>query len=240
MLLHAFISIIRRMFSARGENAAKRNRTPPIRRETAICQMIEIRRLKDVRLHHRKRPSNWPMFELWVTIEAGILDTVEQYLWLCDGGLVEQAALEKIEAFQYGNVDFAFKPGATIHTYIAHRLATVDPDYLSLGSTILNDVIQVAEKWSSEEIRRVKTENPFSPVDWLGERVEVSALEYSEGLPQTQGTQDLRRMKLRMLPTDELRSFSSSTKSWQRLAGRSGIALVRNGRPIGHVITLMN
>jgi hypothetical protein len=47
-------------------------------------------------------------------------------------------------------------------------------------------------------------------------------------------------LKSEMQPGDELWTFSSSPASWQALAGRSGIALVRNGVPIKTLVGAMN
>jgi hypothetical protein len=47
-------------------------------------------------------------------------------------------------------------------------------------------------------------------------------------------------LKAAMQPSDEIWTFSSSAKSWQDLAGRAGIALVRDGKPIKVLVTMMN
>jgi hypothetical protein len=47
-------------------------------------------------------------------------------------------------------------------------------------------------------------------------------------------------LKARMQPGDELWTFSSSPQSWRDLAGRAGIALVRNGQIIERLVTMMN
>jgi hypothetical protein len=47
-------------------------------------------------------------------------------------------------------------------------------------------------------------------------------------------------LKAEMQPGDELWTYSSSPESWRQLAGRSGIALVRNGTPIKILPGLMN
>ena len=39
---------------------------------------------------------------------------------------------------------------------------------------------------------------------------------------------------------DQLWTFTSPPETWQALAGRSGIALVRDGQIVGHHVTLMN
>jgi hypothetical protein len=47
-------------------------------------------------------------------------------------------------------------------------------------------------------------------------------------------------LKAEMQPGDELWTFSSPPASWQGLAGRAGIALVRNGVPIKMLLGAMN
>lgn len=55
-----------------------------------------------------------------------------------------------------------------------------------------------------------------------------------------QNDKDWKRIRLRMLSTDELWAFSSPAEYWYELRGRMGIALTRNGQPIGHVISMIN
>jgi hypothetical protein len=47
-------------------------------------------------------------------------------------------------------------------------------------------------------------------------------------------------LKAEIQPGDELWTFSSPPASWQGLAGRAGIALVRNGAPIKILLGAMN
>jgi hypothetical protein len=47
-------------------------------------------------------------------------------------------------------------------------------------------------------------------------------------------------LKARMQPGDELWTFSTSAQSWQDLAGRAGVALVRHGEIIERLVTIMN
>ncbi|WP_158814455.1 hypothetical protein [Methylocapsa sp. S129] len=47
-------------------------------------------------------------------------------------------------------------------------------------------------------------------------------------------------LKALMQPGDELWTFSSSAGSWRALAGRAGIALVREGQVIKTLVTIMN
>ena len=47
-------------------------------------------------------------------------------------------------------------------------------------------------------------------------------------------------LKNEMQPGDEIWRFSSPGKDWEDLAGRGGVALVRNGVPIKVIVTVMN
>jgi len=47
-------------------------------------------------------------------------------------------------------------------------------------------------------------------------------------------------LKAAMQPGDELYAFHSSPESWHALAGRRGFALVRNGKVVRKVVTLLN
>lgn len=200
------------------------------------------------------------MFQLWNTTEAVILHTTEQYLWLRDGGLMEQIALEKIEVFRTGSTDCDLQQNSTLASYIAHRLKIEDPQYLDLGDAILGEAISIAEEWACAEIQRTKSDRPFPPKEWLKARVSISEVESGKSLPFGDGgliattldgrterpgttvpnSKDWQRLKLRMLPNDELWTFSSPGEYWQGLAGRMGVALIRNDRSIDHVITMMN
>jgi hypothetical protein len=232
--------------------------TPPASRETILCQMIELRRKIDPRLRHRGSPSNWPMFQLWETTEAVILEIVEQYLWLRDGGLVEQIALEKIEIFHRATIDVDLEPGISMRSYIFRRVTEIDPLYLSQGTKLLDRAISVAERRAYDEIKQKKLQPSFPPKEWLKQRISAPMVERQRAplvlgglritidqrsfdldaaIPQKR---DWDRIKLRMLPDDELWTFNSPPETWQALAGRMGVALIRDGRAIDHAITVMN
>ena len=49
-----------------------------------------------------------------------------------------------------------------------------------------------------------------------------------------------RKLKSQMQDGDVLREFKSPPKTWARMAGRQGIALVRDGKVIDSIVTLLN
>jgi hypothetical protein len=91
------------------------------------------------------------------------------------------------------------------------------------------------------------------PTEWLTKRITIEEAE-RRNLPSKEDRErsfELRKpfgyenarwesLKARMLPGDELWIFESPVESWQNLAGRAGIALMRDGRMIGALVTLEN
>jgi hypothetical protein len=138
------------------------------------------------------------------------------------------------------------KTGAkTLQGLIEQKLRQTDPSYLDMKTDILTKNVALAKHWAQEEINWIKSRPPYPPLEWLEspthigeaapEPVTVPAL-----LQLSPGKREWRRLKARMAKDDELRSFCSPPKSWQSLTGRKGVALVRMGKPIAHVVTLMN
>ena len=78
-------------------------------------------------------------------------------------------------------------------------------------------------------------------MEWLTKREDVAEVESREvKFFDIKTHHDLSPLKERMLPGDEVWSFSSPVESWGVLAGRAGFALIRDGRPLAHMITIMN
>ena len=68
------------------------------------------------------------------------------------------------------------------------------------------------------------------PQNWLKRRIAISDLE-----------QDVAELFSELAePADELWEFSSPLETWQLMAGRGGVALVRDGSVVAHLIRVMN
>ena len=86
--------------------------------------------------------------------------------------------------------------------------------------------------------------------DWLTERTTVKQAEQEHLVslkslgpePVLFGYKNAQwlELKAQMQPGDELWNYCSPPESWQRLAGRAGICLVRNGEIIASILTAMN
>lgn len=97
--------------------------------------------------------------------------------------------------------------------------------------------------------------NDGIPLEWLDEKITIEEAERRHpGMPDDDRVQrfpEIRKpfgflspkwdaLKAQMQPDDELWTFSSPPKSWEDLAGRSGIALVRDKTVIASIVTMMN
>jgi hypothetical protein len=95
-----------------------------------------------------------------------------------------------------------------------------------------------------------KKMTPSIPTDWLSERTSADEAERKHSVrvdklgpePIPFGYQNARWRELlsTMNVGDELWNYSNSAESWKNLAGRAGIAVVRNGKIIASMTTLMN
>ena len=202
-------------------------------RENILVQMIEVRRRSISWLRRPKPARKWPMFELYRMPEATALDTIESFRWLSDSGLSDQSALETL-ATRIGD-----RRGGTVHAdftireLVLSRLKMTHPSYSPCSEKILDQQLEIADSWVLNEIQSIKSKRPFPPIEWLQKRVDID--EIGAG-----SSGDWNRLKMFFTERDELWTFSSPPDYWAGLAGRAGIALVRNGRPIAHVITVMN
>ncbi len=92
------------------------------------------------------------------------------------------------------------------------------------------------------------------PKDWLQQQISIAEAEAAypgitddrvKEVPEAAKPFGFRHaeweaLKTHMQPGDQLWTFMSPPKSWEDLAGRSGIALVRNGAPIEIIVGAMN
>lgn len=78
------------------------------------------------------------------------------------------------------------------------------------------------------------------PPDWLDKPVSVEEIDADYGASTSGVHADWEKLKSEMQPGDKLVRFTSPIESWQHLAGRAGIALVRDGKVIDAIVTMMN
>ncbi len=102
-------------------------------------------------------------------------------------------------------------------------------------------------------VRAMDDESPI-PKEWLQKQITIAEAEAAypgitddrvKNFPDAAKPFGFRHaeweaLKTHMQPGDQLWTFISPPKSWEDLAGRSGIALVRNGVPLEVIIGAMN
>jgi hypothetical protein len=108
--------------------------------------------------------------------------------------------------------------------------------------------------WHSSLARAADGNSEGIPKEWLVEKVSVEQAEQMfPGVvdERTKLTPQIAKpfgyqhdqweaLKAEMKPGDELWTFSSPADYWQHLAGRLGIALVRDGKIVDVIVTTMN
>jgi hypothetical protein len=87
-------------------------------------------------------------------------------------------------------------------------------------------------------------------IEWLQKRVTVEEAEAAETLvdkrlgpdpvPFGFGNAKWKQLIAQMREGDELWSFRSPRETWANMSGRMGYSLVRGGRVISSIVTLMN
>ncbi len=75
------------------------------------------------------------------------------------------------------------------------------------------------------------------PVDWLVRPVSILEAEDHEGLRSMERWNDLTAV---IQPGDEIWLFCSPPRTWEVMMGREGYVLLRNGKEIDRVVTVMN
>ena len=83
----------------------------------------------------------------------------------------------------------------------------------------------------------------YVPFSWLFEPVDVDEMEsdwLDKPSPYGVPSEEWKEFKSQMKEGDEIRAFSSPRDFWENLAGRAGYALVRKGKAISGIVTMMN
>lgn len=174
-----------------------------------------------------ERPAARPMFWIWGSVEGTLLKVAEAFVRL-------SPALPSLDDLSY-RLDLAseceeyehFETQALIG-YFRHRMRQWDPEVAALGEAFLDRHVGLCEDYAAHQFKHAGN---WPPRDWLIERLDPTKETRSKGLD---------KLTLLMLPGDELWSYSSPPETWEHMMGRSGIALLRDGRTIAQVITLMN
>jgi hypothetical protein len=95
----------------------------------------------------------------------------------------------------------------------------------------------MGEKWweKANSIEDVKNDE-YVPKEWLRKKISIKDVEDDILIPEKVWL----ILKQEIRQGDELWAFTSPPKMWERLWGRAGIALVREGEIVHSIVTVMN
>ena len=214
-----------------------------------VMGMIARRYKIDPALNGRPHPRHWIGRDVWPEPEYLIYLVLRSIALLERDGMGEAAAIRQVDARLRLNVLATGVDAVPAETYLVEVLSAFAPSYLEHGTELLAKTIARARKG----LRKLPpapwtTPNGCPPSDWHWQRV-----------PQPLARKEFRAMgaRLRRVPTsiydeeladlvvrrqrgDQLWHWSSPPITWGAMIGRGGIALVRNGRVLCDVTTMMN
>jgi len=98
---------------------------------------------------------------------------------------------------------------------------------------------------SKQDDERAPDEEDRIPKDWLQEKLGLQQAEAANtrlegGVPFGGQNERWERLKASLQSGDQIWSFYSPPVTWEHCAGRSSIAIVREGRVVDCLITMMN
>jgi hypothetical protein len=215
-------------------------------REDTVTRMINLRRKVEPGLTD---PDHWIGRDIWASPEWLIYSVLRGIALLERDGMAEADALRQVDKRLRLGV---LPPGADVPSpaeCLERLLRDRAPAYLAHRPTLLAKAVAAARKG----LRKLPdagwtTPNGCPPPDWRWERVPQprarKMLDTFERrlrlVPQSVYDEELFDLVVRRRLGDQLWEWSSPSDTWHFMMGRGGIALVRNGRPIAEVVTLMN
>ena len=222
--------------------------------DSFVADLVRRRKKHDRRLEGEDI-GDWMMYRFDHTPEAMILDVVSKYSSLHEAGVPDNDIWERLEANRYEWGEGRLPVPCDLNTYVEYRLGIEDPGYLDLRSGFVHEQIAHCQTYAHRRSQR-EAERAWPPVEWHQRRISLSEFEKSQGdgldpiadgapAVLSFGGDDWRLsllsfFKCVMVPGDELWTFSSPPETWAGLAGRGGVVLVRNGRPLRHFVTMKN
>jgi len=217
-----------------------------------VRDLVIRRQCFDPRLKGKKL-RNLDGWQFCDTTDAMIFHVIDRYHEFHDFGEADEDIWDALEKNRTGS-----RPSpCDLPTYINYRLSQEDPTYLTIGERFISEQIAYCEKYAAHWAKKRELEaEPWPPMDWCHKKISLSECEriLNKNVPPSAKVSSpakgglagrmihtqISRVKKRMMPGDELWTFSSPSDYWQALAGRAGVVLIRNGQPIWNHVTVMN
>lgn len=215
-----------------------------------VVAMIELRQKVDASLEGVSHPSEWRTDDLWSAPEYVIYSILRSIALLMRDGLPEAVALQRADERRCLNVLPAGVRVASVEDYLVRLLRGTAPEYLVHGPELLANAV-VAARQGLRELPPPPFLSEIPPPDWRWQKIQrfphcvppfLERLRLRSPLlfPQSRYDEEFFDFVVRMQEGDELWEWSSPRLAWALMAGRAGVALVRDGRAIASVDTMMN
>ena len=197
-----------------------------LKRDEFLAALIQRRQVYDPRLRG-ENIRNWLLAWIWNSDEGILLKAAEAYVRLAPGSLPSHELSRRLDLAV--EADLGGDVGSTeLNLYLKNRIALWEPKEHTLGDEFQDRHISLCEAYAAEQLKRA---GGWPPSDWLVKKLDPAEVEKDEYVA---------KLTYLMLPGDELWSYSSPPATWEHLMGRGGIALLRNGKPISEIKTMMN
>ena len=195
-------------------------------RDDFLFALVQRRRVYDRRLWGQNLKS-WPMFRFRESIEGALLSVAEAYVRLTPALTFSPDLLRRLDLASECGYNEPFETN-TLSGYFRHRMRDWDPEITAWGEVFLERHAWLCETYAAHHFNQAGN---WPPKQWL-----ASQLDPADAANDT----NIDKLKLLMLPGDQLWSYSSPPETWNHMMGRSGIVLIRNGKNIVDILTLMN
>lgn len=183
-------------------------------------------------------PRHIPMFQLWQTPEYLIYLVETEVAALRSAGFSEPQAVD-----QLGQIFQLDPPAGTLEGLVQSLLRKHFPDYLAANEAHIPEMRRLAA-----QAEREARSGSYPPAEWLGAQVSPKEFRARMGkslkslsiFPRSEFDAQLLHFVIMMAAGGQIYEFSSPAETWRLMMGRGGLALVKDGRSLAFVETLMN
>lgn len=203
-------------------------------RDSVIARLIKRRQRYDNRLSGYGI-DDWPVCRLWEEPEAIIFDVADMYLTLKYDGVSEPQIWQKLEAFKSKSGKGGLPPSPTLIGYVKYRLSIEYPRYVALGEKLVQRQVSDCVAYVLQRLDNDAQHAGYPPSESFCRKLSTDGIEWLGVGPcdaqaiRTQSDRETLSLKFRMLDGDEVWTYNAFPTR--------GIALVRNGQSIAHVVT---
>lgn len=224
--MHTFFHILRQIFFRPKDPFAKSNFDfLSCSRDDFLFALVQRRQVFDTRLGVENLNS-WLMFKFRDSVEGLMLSAAEANARLISGMLSPNELSHRID-LAIGLKGRRTTGAENFKEYVRQIILPWDPLFLALEPEFFDRQVGLCETYAAHKFNRM---GAWPPAAWLDKQ--LSPDDKSQAYA-------LSKLRPLMLPGDELWSYSTPPEMAKRL-GRIGVVLIRDGRIISDVLTLMS